>query len=398
MSRAAATCDTTDSRPSDPDHLQDLEEERLARAALSRLSEPGTYRLCTAVANLGGIEVRERLLNQSGDAAEREIAARLAAIDAAAELDRASSIGVRFVVPGDAEWPSQLNDLREAPPLQDRGGPPVGLWVRGPLRLESLAESVSIVGSRSATTYGEQVARDLAAALARDGRPVISGAAYGIDQAAHRGALGGRGTTVAVLACGADRVYPAAHAELINHLGQTGAVISETPPGGAPMRVRFLGRNRMIAALSRGTIVVEAARRSGALNTANWAGRLNRVVMGVPGPITAEQSQGVHDLLRLGMGTVVTNGADVLELVGASGENLCEVPRGESTPRDRLDLLGLSVLDAVPVSRPAPTEAIARVCGLDSGSAAEVLEDLAHDGFVERVPGAGWRLLREVSR
>lgn len=381
--------------PGSPPDLRDIEGERLARAALSRLAEPGTARLGAAIAELGAIEVMQRLLAQDGDRAERGVAARLAAIDPAAELERAARVGLRFLIPGDDEWPTQLEDLREAPPLQGRGGPPIGLWVRGPMQLSALAGSVAIVGSRSSTTYGEQIARDLAADLARAGRPVVSGAAFGIDQAAHRGALGGRGQTVAVLACGADRAYPRDHAELISHLAETGAVISETPPAGAPMRVRFLGRNRLIAALSRGTIVVEAARRSGALNTANWADRLHRVVMGVPGPVTAEQSQGVHDLLRAGVGTVVTTGADVLELVGSSGSNLCETPRGRSRPRDRLDLVGLTVLDAVPVSRPAPTEAIATICGLDAGSAGEVLADLQEAGFVERVPG-GWRVLPEV--
>ena len=152
---------------------------------------------------------------------------------------------------------------------------PIGLWVRGPLRLDELADSVAVVGSRSATTYGEDVARELGAGLARAGDCLVSGAAFGIDQAAHRGALAVGGPSVAVLACGVDRAYPAAHRDLIDHLAPAGAVVSELPPGCAPLRMRFLARNRIIAALTRGTVLVEAALRSGALNTAGWADSLS---------------------------------------------------------------------------------------------------------------------------
>ena len=121
---------------------------------------------------------------------------------------------------------------------------------------------------------------------------------------------------MAVLACGADRAYPLAHAEILEHIAEHGAVVSESPPGHAPFKARFLSRNRLIAALTRGTVVVEAARRSGALNTATWAARLQRPLMGVPGPVTSAPSEGVHRLLRSGQATVVTTGLDVLEVVG----------------------------------------------------------------------------------
>ena len=216
------------------------------------------------------------------------------------------------------------------------GRAPLGLWVRGPLRLDALPAPVAVVGSRSATTYGTDVAAELAAGLARAGSAVVSGAAFGIDQAAHRGALAGDGPTVAVLACGVDRAYPAAHQRLLDHLAEHGAVVSELAPGCAPTRLRFLARNRIIAALSRGTVVVEAAVRSGALNTASWTARLNRPLMGVPGPVTSAPSEGVHQLIRSGAATLVTRADDVLELTGQMGEHLAEEARAPVSARDGL--------------------------------------------------------------
>ena len=178
---------------------------------------------------------------------------------------------------------------------------------------------MAVVGSRSATTYGAGVAAELAAHVAGEGVTVVSGAAFGIDQAAHRGALAARGPTVAVLACGVDRAYPAAHRDLLTYIAETGLVVSEAPPGCAPTKLRFLSRNRIIAAVSLGTVVVEAAVRSGALNTANWATSVNRILMGVPGPVTSAPSEGVHELLRSKDAALVTRGADVLELVSPSG-------------------------------------------------------------------------------
>ncbi len=242
-------------------------------------------------------------------------------------------------MPGDEEWPPGLDDLRDADPVQERGGVPIGLWVRGPLRLARLEGSLAVVGARSATTYGTDLAADLAATVGQSGRAIVSGAAYGIDFAAHRGAVAVDAPTVAVLACGADRVYPQKHQQLIEHLAAEGAVVSETVPGGAPMRVRFLSRNRIIAALSVGTVVVEAALRSGALNTANWATRLNRQLMGVPGPVTSAQSAGVHQVIRTGAATLVTSGEEALELLGAVGEHVLDLPRGKDRPRDGLSHL-----------------------------------------------------------
>jgi DNA processing protein len=364
----------------------DADADRLARVALAHITEPGHVRLLTLVTDIGAEAVHALLLEKP------EVKARLAAVEPEKELAAAGRAGLRFVVPGDDEWPRALDDLRTAEPVQERGGVPIGLWVRGPVRLDQLAGSLAVVGARTATTYGTDAAADLAATVGQSGRPIVSGAAYGIDVAAHRGAVAVDAPTVAVLACGADRTYPQAHQQLLDHLAAEGAVISETVPGGAPMRVRFLSRNRIIAALSAGTVVVEAALRSGALNTANWATRLNRVVMGVPGPITSASSAGVHQQIRTGAATLVTSGAEVLELLGESGEHVLDIPRGKDRPRDSLTHLQRLVLDAVPVARGAPTVSVAHVAGLTAEEVHATLLALEVRGMVELDDDDGWRL------
>ncbi|WP_110181718.1 DNA-processing protein DprA [Nocardioides solisilvae] len=370
------------------------EEERLARVALNRLAEPGDPRMAGLVTELGAERVRDLLLaERSLDGVRTDVAARLASLDPAAELERADRVGLRFVVPGDREWPVGLDDLARAGTVGERGGVPLGLWVRGRVRLDELSDAVAVVGSRSSTGYGDTVARDLSAVAARAGWCVVSGAAFGIDQAAHRGALAVDGPTLAVLACGADRAYPAAHRGLLGHVADAGAVVSESAPGCSPMRVRFLARNRLIAAMARGTVVVEAAVRSGALSTATWTERLQRPLMGVPGPVTAAESQGVHERIRSGAAVLVTGGHDVLELLGRPGEHLVEVPRAEPRPRDRLTTRQQQVLDAVPVARPAGADSVARTAGIGVREVYRALSLLEQQGLVRRSPG-GWTLDR----
>ena len=252
--------------------------------ALGRLAEPGDPRFADLVAELGAVALLDSLIGQRDlGGVLADIAGRVETMGPQRDLEQAERLGHPLRDPLRRRVARQLDDLAGVEPLQDRGGVPLGLWVKGPLRLDELAGSVAVVGSRSATTYGADVAADLAAVVARAGHAVVSGAAFGIDQAAHRGALAAGGRTVAVLACGVDRAYPMAHKRLLDHLGAEGAVVSEVPTGCSPTRLRFLARNRLIAALTRGTVVVEAAVRSGALNTANWAGRLNRTADGRPG-------------------------------------------------------------------------------------------------------------------
>lgn len=369
-----------------------LDDDRLARATISLVAEPGDVRALGLTRELGAVRFLE-LLGEHPELRDQlaAAAARLAETEAERVLDNASRRGIRFVVPGDEEWPAQLADLDRAGVLHDRGGMPVGLWVRGPLRLDRLGEAVSVVGSRSSTSYGDQVAAELAAGVGARGRPVVSGAAEGIDYAAHRGALSAGAPTVAVLACGVDRVYPARNRDLLRHLGEAHAVVSEAPPGAAPFRIRFLARNRLIAALGRGTLLVEAALRSGALNTGSWADRLNRVVMGAPGPLTSPVSQGVHQMIRRGSATLVTSTEEVLELVGAAGSDLAPELRVPEQARDGLSVRARQVLDAVPVAAPAPTESIARVAGLGPADVRRLLLAFAEEGLVDRAP-TGWRL------
>lgn len=365
--------------------------ERVARATLSLILEPGDASSLRLVADAGAQLLVEGISDAERYPQFEAARARLAVADGAAELERAEALGFRFVVPGDDEWPNQLEDLADAEPVQLRGGVPIGLWVAGPLPLDELTASVAVVGSRDSTSYGEQIAVEISSGIGRAGVTTISGAAIGIDYAAHRGAVSVGAPTVAVLACGVDRDYPVRHAEMLRRLRAEHAVVSEVPMGGAPQRIRFLARNRLIAALARGTVVVEAAARSGALNTMNWAQRLQRVAMGVPGPVTSVASLGVHHQLRSGGAALVTSAADVLELVGEMGTHLTEFPRGPDRERDLLELRERQILDAVPVYRAVAAESIARLACVGLADVLAALPTLEEAGHVER-DGGGWRL------
>jgi DNA processing protein len=230
----------------------------------------------------------------------------------AAALARYERDGIRLLCPGDTEWPDALSDLGDAAPY--------ALWVRGHQHLASAAvRSLAIIGSRAATAYGTHVAGELATSLASQGWTIVSGAAYGIDAAAHRGALIAPelGPTIAVMAGGVNRDYPAGHRELLHEIAGCGLVISDSPPDRAVNRTRFLARNRIIAALTRGTVIVEANIRGGAMTTAEHAVRLGRPLMAVPGPVTSAQSSGCHELLRARRATCVTNAREITETIHA---------------------------------------------------------------------------------
>lgn len=371
---------------------------RRARVVLSRVGEPGDPRLAGLVAELGPVTVLAELRARGRHGELHDaLADRIAGADPDHDLAVAARRGARFVTPEDDEWPRALGDLAHAAALHQRGGVPVGVWVRGRLRLdEAVARSVAVVGSRSATGYGTEVAAEIGATVAAAGHPVVSGAAFGIDQAAHRGSLATDGIAVAVLACGVDRAYPSAHRRLLDLIAERGVVVSEAAPGCSPTRVRFLARNRLIAALSGATVVVEAAVRSGALNTAHWAAGLSRVLMGVPGPVTSAQSEGVHRMIRTRDALLVTCGRDVLEAAGAAGEHLVAHSSAPAGPRDLLTFEQRLILDAVPVRRASTAAAIARTGGVAQERAAAALEVLARRGLVER-SGERWRQVVEES-
>lgn len=240
-------------------------------------------------------------------------APRLADLDPRPALDALGEHAGVLLVPGSPAWPRRLDDLGPAAPLC--------LWVRGRPDLAALAaRSVAVVGARAATSYGERVAGDLGVGLAEQGVTVVSGGAFGVDVAAHRGALAAGGRTVALLAGGIDRPTPAGNLAVLERIvDDGGALVAESPPGTPPSRARFLQRNRVIAALTGATVVVEAAWRSGALSTAARAAELLRPVGAVPGPITSTASVGCHRLLRDGAAVCVTDAAQVVELLDPAG-------------------------------------------------------------------------------
>jgi DNA processing protein len=369
-------------------------DDQLAYIALGCLVEPGNRALGEQVGTLGPAAALEALLrgNLTPDLSGAATA-RLREHDpfriAKAALTHAQRLGARIATPADADWPGQLDHLvrisRATAPRLDRDTyPPLCLWVRGvAVSLDdAFSRSVAVVGARAATPYGEHAASDLAYGLADRGWTVVSGGAYGIDTAAHRGALAAGGLTVAVLACGVDRPYPASNTNLFERIADLGLLVSEWPPGTAPHRHRFLIRNRVIAGLTRGTVVVEASARSGALQTLRRARALGRRATAMPGPVTSAMSVGCHMLLREEGVRLVTGWADMLEEVGSIGVDLAPLPRGPEHDRDGLDSTSAQVLDAVPRRGGASAEQIAAVAGVSIRAALRSLGMLRLRGFV----------------
>lgn len=289
----------------------------------------------------------------------------------------AARLGSAVILPGDADWPARLGDLGVHAPA--------ALWVRGdPAALVRGIGAVSIVGARAATAYGEHMARELSAELASGGILIVSGGAYGIDGAAHRAALGVDGATVAFLAGGIDRTYPAGHAQLFTGIMQHGAIVSEVPCGTAPTKWRFLARNRLIGAVGAATVVVEAGWRSGSLNTAGHAADLGRPLGAVPGPVTSAASAGCHRLLREYDARCITGADDVRELIGLPLNGVLPLPDARDHDRTRL-------CDALSTRTARSPLEIARRSGLSPERVEAILGILALEGAARRDP-AGWRL------
>lgn len=362
--------------------------ERVAVATLLRIAEPGVPGIVRLVREHGA----QAALAMIGSGAEVSgadtggLRHRLRDASGERDLERAAAAGARLVCRGDDEWPAALDDLRWV----DRDC--LGLWVRGPLRLADAVErAVAVVGTRVATDYGVHVAAELAGGLAERGWTVVSGLAYGIDGVAHRAALALGGRTLAVLASGVDTPYPSGHVSLYERISAEGLVCSEHPPGASPQRHRFLVRNRVIAALSAGTVVVEAALRSGARSTATHAAAINRHVMVVPGPITSATSAGCHQLLRdRPDAVVVTRVDDVVEQCGHLGELGAPVT-GAADARDALGPVVARVFEGVPVVKHAPATAIAATAGVVLPVAQAALAALAAMGLVEE-RDRGWAM------
>jgi DNA processing protein len=364
-----------------------------ALAYLSRVVEPPCAQLSALVARVGPAEAADRVKRRAIDDQLMRVTEARHEIDCAAEdLADLERLGGRLVTAADAEWPVLAFtafagvDTKQRPEAH----PPLALWVTGPARLDEVAQrAAAIVGTRAATTYGEHVAAELAAGLAERDAAVVSGGAYGIDGAAHRAALAADGFTVAVLAGGIDVPYPAGHAALFHRIGEQGLLVTEYPPGLRPQRHRFLTRNRLVAALSGATVVVEAGARSGAANTAAWAQALGRGVCAVPGPVTSSASVGCHALLRAGA-IVVTRAEEVVELVGHVGE----LATDEERPASLLDGLADNeqrVYDALPARGARTADEIAVASGLPPTQVLGPLSMLEIAGLVV-CRGGRWKL------
>jgi len=372
--------------------------ERLARAVLTCLAEPGDPVMGAMLRGHAGTEIvaaiiEGRLPEPAAGEHDRRLgpalrrwSARLGEAPDAPALDAWRQAGIRLVCPGDPEYPGQLDVLGDARPW--------GLWVRGNADLRfACLRSVAVVGTRAASAYGAHVCMEMATTLAEQGWTVISGGAFGIDGCAHRAAVNAGGVTIAVLACGVDRDYPQGHHGLFREIRTDGATVSEWPPGRLPTRPGFLVRNRVIAALSRGTVVVEAARRSGALSTARHARDQNRPLMAVPGPVTSDLSAGCHDIIRDWGAVCVTGAGDVIELLSFPADAPPDRARSPVLPRDLLDPVTRQVLEAVPARSGRGPARIAVAAGVGFDTAMRCLGALAAAGFAERCD-RGWRIRR----
>lgn len=399
---------------------------RLARAGLARLMEPNDLTGTALVAVAGPVEAYRLVAHSTGKApaTEQQAVADLLGGEAASrgahrldaglerwrprvdlagparDLATIRRFGGDLLVPEDSAWPQQLDDLGL--------GAPLCLWWRGAAGIDQLPPPqtmLSVVGSRDATDYGRHVTYELVADLCQRGITIVSGGAYGIDARAHEAALNaerataraiGAPSTVAIMAGGLDRFYPAGNDGLLRRVEATGLLLAEVPPGTAPTRWRFLQRNRMLAALCGATLVVEARWRSGALTTARRASEIGREVGAVPGSVFSSNSAGCHRLLREGSAIPVTDAAEALELLGAAPAATTMPPDpgrkdpGAARDHDGLDIQDLLLLDALPVRQAAPPDKLATVSGLGIGAVLGGLSRLQARGLAEQGAG-GWR-------
>jgi len=336
-------------------------ERRFARAAWTGIAEPGDRMAGMFISGVGPVAAltaiyegwgAEKVLRMLGAGmwTGEEVAQALQRWSpravpevAVTSLRLAGRLGVHLLEP-EEDWPGGLIDLQEHAPI--------ALWVRGQRRaVHALGRSIALVGARAATGYGEHVTMEASAGLVDRGYAIVSGAAYGIDGMAHRAALASSGMTIAILAGGVDRFYPSGHDALLGRIVEHGAVISELPCGAAPTKWRFLQRNRLIAAASLATVVLEAGWRSGSLNTAGHALQLGRPLGSVPGPVTSSTSAGCHRLLREYGATCVTTADEMAELAPLADREVSPVPQPDPGP-------GSSVATSVPGDRARVIDAL----------------------------------------
>jgi DNA processing protein len=308
-----------------------------------------------------------------------------------AALDYSASIGGDFLIPEDERWPDALADLNDSAPL--------GLWTLGAGQVPAVDRAIAIVGSREATRYGGSATSMLVRKARSMGLTVISGGAYGIDAHAHREALVNQGSglpTVAVLAGGLDRLYPAGNVDLLRQIAVDGLLITEMPPGMRPNRYRFLNRNQLIAALSSATIVVEARYRSGALSTANHAHNLNRSVGAVPGPIDVPSSAGCHRLIKETPTLLIDHPSDLEALYGTTDvSSTLSHETANQRDYDILDVEEMLVFEALPLFAETRLGQLSEQTGLSVPRIAGILSMLDREGLAEKRQG-GWRKRRNT--
>lgn len=291
-------------------------------------------------------------------------------------LRSAASLHLRVLLPGDDAWPRRVADLGEHGP--------VCLWTLGRAELLDRPRVGALVGSRAATPYGLQVTADIAEAWCRQGFTVLSGGAYGVDRQAHRTALAVGGDTVAVLAGGLDRLYPAGNEPLLREIAERGCLVAEQPPGTAPTRWRFLQRNRLIASLAAVVVVTEAGHRSGALNTARHAAQLGRPIGAVPGSVVSGSSAGANRIIRDGIAQLVATGDEALGMLALQ-------PELEPSPVAGLRAELVRLHDALHPRQPAPTAALAARAGLAETTVSAGLGELELLGLAVRAGDGRWR-------
>ncbi|MBF6165640.1 DNA-protecting protein DprA [Streptomyces gardneri] len=371
----------------------ELDARRLAWVYLSRVVQGPCAPLSALIESVGVVEaaraVRECALPEAlrGPTAQRrhsDVAER--------DIETIERIGGRVVTPDDPEWPAwRMLGLAQLEPGRDRDGAvPLVLWVRGPRSLlEASERAVAVVGARCSTGYGNRVTGEIAGDLAAQGWTIVSGAAFGVDGMAHRAALAVHGLTIAVLACGIDRPYPVQHERLLVDIAESGLVVSEYPPGVTAQKYRFLARNRLIAALADGVLVVEAGLRSGARNTVKWARRMGRPALAVPGPVTSAASVGCHRMIRDGEALLVTRAEEVVDEAGPLRLSL-PAAAAAADPESRLTGDEALIFAALPrVGSRLPLE-LSRQCALPLPVVCAVLSALE---LADLVVGdeSGWR-------
>ncbi len=396
-------------KPADENDQLDVAIERFASIVWSTICEPGDSVAGLLVQSLGAAEVLAGELNQissgqylskldeagvdpevlhlKGDFAEvlmqsrQRWRPRINFGSVTEAIDHASSTGIAFIEQSSKRWPNALRVLDRHQPM--------GLWFRGsPENLKYLDGSISIVGSRVATTYGECSTDDLVAGIVQSGYATVSGGAYGIDARAHRATLASAGITASIMAGGLARLYPSGHWQLFEEIASTGLLLAELPPNAEPTKWRFLQRNRLIAALGAVTVLVEAAPRSGALSTAARAIQLDKPVGAVPGPINSASSQGCHELIKAGQAELVTSASDVIRLASGLGPAFEEQTQARGALETRaLDALGFGSKTVAQIRTKA---------GLTESEVQLALANLALDGTIGNIEGKWKRLPTRV--